>query len=103
MTDVGLKVEVQTANSKTLLTEMGGTNHHLVAAGSLETVVSHEIKEQGQHVLACTVTYRLPPGLQNIPGAAEDPNDPGLQTFRKFYKFIVRAMIQKGRRRCLTE
>ncbi len=91
--DVGLKVEIQTANSKTLLTELGGPDYRLTVADSMETVVSHEIKELGQHVLACTVTYRLPPGALGVPGAAEDPNDPSLQRFRKFYKFIVREKI----------
>ena len=87
--DVGLKVEIQTANSKILLAEFGGTNHQLLVGGSLESVVNHEIKELGQHVLACSVTYRLPPGARGVPGAAEEPDDPGLQTFRKFYKFVV--------------
>ncbi|KAK2467088.1 hypothetical protein APHAL10511_001346 [Amanita phalloides] len=87
--DVGLKVEIQTASSKTLLAEFGGPNHRLAAASSVETVVNHEIKELGQHVLACSVTYRLPLGARGVPGAAEEPSDPSLQTFRKFYKFVV--------------
>lgn len=88
--DVGLKVEIQTASSKLLLLELGGRDHQLGVGGSLESIVSHEIKELGQHVLACTVAYRLPPGARAVPGASEEESgDPGLQTFRKFYKFVV--------------
>ncbi|KAF8626146.1 hypothetical protein AX15_005040 [Amanita polypyramis BW_CC] len=87
--DVGLKIEIQTANGKHLLADLGGTDSHLIIGGSMEKVVGHEIKELGQHVLACTVTYRLPPGVRGVPGAAEEPSDPSFQTFRKFYKFVV--------------
>ncbi|KAK7023872.1 hypothetical protein R3P38DRAFT_2954647 [Favolaschia claudopus] len=86
---VGIKVEMQTATSKVLLAEFGGSGHSLAIGDTLENVVHHEIKELGQHVLACTVTYRLPPGSRTAPGPAEDPNDPALQNFRKFYKFAV--------------
>ena len=84
------KVDMQTATSKVALYEMEEGQSHLLAGGdTLEHIVHHEIKELGQHVLACTVTYRLPPNARPVPGAAEDPNDPSLQTFRKFYKFAV--------------
>ncbi|KAF8184975.1 hypothetical protein K438DRAFT_1064877 [Mycena galopus ATCC 62051] len=86
---VAMKVEMQTATSKVLLAEFGGSETTLSVGDTLENVVHHEIKELGQHVLACTVTYRLPPGSRTAPGPAEDPNDPALQTFRKFYKFAV--------------
>ncbi|OBZ75869.1 Trafficking protein particle complex subunit 13, partial [Grifola frondosa] len=86
---VVMRVEMQTANTKTVLAEFGGVDHRLPAGESLERVVSHEIKELGQHVLACTVSYRLPPGIRAIPSPATDTNDPAIQTFRKFYKFAV--------------
>ncbi|KAF7338619.1 hypothetical protein MVEN_02088200 [Mycena venus] len=86
---VAMKVEMQTATSKVLLAEFGGLETTLSVGDTLENVVHHEIKELGQHVLACTVSYRLPPGSRTAPGPAEDPNDPALQTFRKFYKFAV--------------
>ncbi|KAJ6606590.1 hypothetical protein DFH09DRAFT_1120715 [Mycena vulgaris] len=76
---VAMKVEMQTVTSKVMLAEFGGSDTSLMVGDTLENVVHHEIKELGQHVLACTVTYRLPPGSQ----------DPSLQTFRKFYKFAV--------------
>jgi hypothetical protein len=89
---VQVKVEMQTITAKVALSEMedGKAGRMLVAGGTLENVVHHEIKELGQHVLACAVTYRLPPNARPIPGAGEDTNDPSLVTFRKFYKFAVR-------------
>ncbi|KAI5983765.1 DUF974-domain-containing protein [Pisolithus albus] len=75
---VNIKVEMQTANSKVLLAEVGAAvRRKLVVGDVLEVVVHHEVKELGQHVLACTVSYRLPPG------------DPNQQGFRKYYKFVV--------------
>ena len=88
-----LRVEMQTATSKVLLTEIGGPMLSLVAGDTLEAMVQHEIKELGQHVLACTVSYQLPPGARRPMVAATDTadaeDDAGLQTFRKFYKFAV--------------
>lgn len=94
---VNLRVEMQTATSKLLLADIGGPTLSLVAGDTLEATVHHEIKELGQHVLACTVSYQLPPGARRpatsvattaVGVDAED--DTGLQTFRKFYKFAVR-------------
>ncbi|KAG9226037.1 hypothetical protein CCMSSC00406_0008699 [Pleurotus cornucopiae] len=86
---VRLRVEMQTANTKVVLAEFGGPDCQLIPGDTLENVVSHEIKELGQHVLGCTVSYRVPPNVRHPPGSAEDPNDPALQTFRKFYKFAA--------------
>ncbi|KXN90469.1 hypothetical protein AN958_04141 [Leucoagaricus sp. SymC.cos] len=87
---IRIRVEMQTITAKTLLyqtPEPGGKS--LSTGDTLECIIDHEIKELGQHVLACAVTYRLPPNIRPIPGASEDSDDPTLQTFRKFYKFIV--------------
>jgi len=94
-TEVGIevvqaRVEMQTVSNKVVLYETEGLAGNSLAGGdTLERVVHHEIKELGQHVLACTVTYRLPPNARSVPGASEDAADPSLQTFRKFYKFAV--------------
>ncbi|KAF7311658.1 hypothetical protein MKEN_01069400 [Mycena kentingensis (nom. inval.)] len=81
---VALKVEMQTATSKVLLGEFGGPDTRLKVGDALEdAVVHHEVKELGQHVLACTVSYRVP-ALR-----ADDGNEPAEQSFRKFYKFAV--------------
>ncbi|KAI6036882.1 DUF974-domain-containing protein [Pisolithus microcarpus] len=80
-------------NSKVLLAEAGGTadRRKLAVGDVLEVVVHHEVKELGQHVLACTVSYRLPPGFRHTPPGpvAEGASDPNLQGFRKYYKFVV--------------
>ncbi|KAH9857834.1 DUF974-domain-containing protein [Lenzites betulinus] len=86
---VTVRVEMQTASLKAVLAEFGGANERLAVGESLEKVVSHEIKELGQHVLGCTVTYRVPPGVRSPPPQAADSQDPNTQTFRKFYKFAV--------------
>ncbi|TDL27232.1 DUF974-domain-containing protein [Rickenella mellea] len=87
---VSMKIEMQTAAVKTLLAEIGGPDHTLKAGDTIESVVSHEMKELGQHVLACTVFYRLPTGARPHPHpTGEVPEDPSIQTFRKFYKFVV--------------
>ncbi|KAG6874331.1 hypothetical protein C0995_001556 [Termitomyces sp. Mi166 len=90
---VSLKVEMQTATTKVVLAEYGGSNHRLAAGKTFESVVHHEIKELGQHVLACAVTYRHPPHSRQSFGPGEDAEDPSLQTFRKFYKFAVRYIL----------
>ena len=86
---VAVRVEMQTASSKILLAEFGAPDGRLPAGRSLERVVSHEIKELGQHVLGCTVSYRVPPGVRAPSPGPPDGQAPGVQTFRKFYKFAV--------------
>jgi hypothetical protein len=90
-----VRVEMQTATSKMVLYEMDGLETNLPGGDALEHIVHHEIKELGQHVLACAVTYRLPQNARAIAGASEDVNDPSLQTFRKFYKFAVCPDLSK--------
>jgi hypothetical protein len=82
-----MKVEMQTATAKVVLAEIGGPEHKLLAGDTFERVVNHEIKELGQHVLACSVSYRLPPNARQPTSDGESTDD--LQTFRKFYKFAV--------------
>lgn len=99
---VSMRVEMQTATNKVLLAELGGPTLSLVTGDTLEATVHHEIKELGQHVLACIVSYQLPPGARRpappaagTAGAGVDvgDHDSGLQTFRKFYKFAVRLRL----------
>lgn len=92
VSSVLLKIEMQTATTKIGLAEIRpGTDGVLKAGDTIESIVHHEIKELGQHVLACTVSYRVPPGVRRPPAVPEDVNDPDLLTFRKFYKFAVRS------------
>lgn len=89
---VTLRVEMQTATTKTILAEF--TDIELADGDVMEKVVHHEIKELGQHVLACTVSYLLPSG-HHPSHAAGDHQDPHTQTFRKFYKFAVSDLTIK--------
>jgi trafficking protein particle complex subunit 13 len=86
---VSLRIEMQTATNKLLLAEVGGPDQRLSTTDVLEALVSHEMKELGQHVLACHVSYRLPSSVRIPPDPAGDSIDPSLQTFRKYYKFAV--------------
>ena len=90
------RVEMQTATSKVALAEItagagatGNQSGTLNVGDSLEMSVACEIKELGQHVLACTVTYRTPPGMRPATSGSSNSGDPFVQTFRKFYKFTV--------------
>ncbi|KAG1730591.1 DUF974-domain-containing protein [Suillus lakei] len=83
---VSVRVEIQTANSKILVAELGGPGFKLAVGDSLEYVAHHEVKELGHHVLACVVSYHLPPSYRHAPGASDPSNE---ATFRKFYKFAV--------------
>jgi hypothetical protein len=71
---------MQTVTSKVLLQEISGM---LEKGGILETVVHHEIKEVGQHVLACSIQYSIPPSKENVIVEVAP------QTFNKYYKFNV--------------
>lgn len=88
---VHLTVEIQTATTKVLLAELSaGPDGVLQGGDTLEAIVHHEIKELGQHVLACMVQYKLPPGVPRPARTEENEKDPSVQLFRKFYKFAVR-------------
>lgn len=89
-----IKVEMQTATNKFSLQEMGGDGRlGLDSSEIAETVVHHEIKELGQHVLACTISYHVPPQLRNPAFPPEDPANPTLRTLRKYYKFMVSYLL----------
>ncbi|KAG2076049.1 DUF974-domain-containing protein [Suillus decipiens] len=83
---VNVRVEIQTANSKILVAELGGPDFKLAVGDSLEYVAHHEVKELGHHVLACIVSYHLHPSYRHAFGASDSSNE---ATFSKFYKFAV--------------
>lgn len=78
-----MKVEIQTTTSKIEIASFGGPDFTLPLNGAMNEVVSHEIKELGQHVLACTVSY------SSRHANAHDTANADHHTFRKFYKFSV--------------
>jgi hypothetical protein len=82
---VAVKIEMQTTGSKVVLDEVGGLEQVLSPTDTLEAVVAYEVKELGQHVLACTVSYRSPAAYGSAPNLLQYQE----QTFRKFYKFAV--------------
>lgn len=95
VSDVQLTVEIQTATVKVLLAEFSaGSDGVLKGGDTLEAIVHHEIKELGQHVLACTVQYRLPPEARRPVRTEENEKDPSMQLFRKFYKFAVSELAR---------
>ena len=71
-----MQIEMHTAATKTPLQELGGGNEKIAALASMDTIVHFEIKELGQHTLACIVQYRTPQGES--------------REFSKYYKFPVR-------------
>ncbi|KAG9054839.1 hypothetical protein FS842_003990 [Serendipita sp. 407] len=85
---VYIRVEMQSAATKSVVLELGGPEYRLAPSASLEGVVSSEIKELGQHTLSCIVHYRVPAGLRP-PAPSDDPSDPRAQLFRKHYRFPV--------------
>lgn len=92
---VRLTVEIQTATTKVLLAEFpAGSDGVLKGGDTLESIVHHEIKELGQHVLACTVQYELPSGALRPARTEENEKDPSMQLFRKFYKFAVSRLAE---------
>lgn len=90
---VRMRVEMQTATAKVLLAEFGSLDHKIAAKDTFECLINHEIKELGQHVLACSVTYRFPLNARQPSAPAENTDDHTLQTFRKFYKFVVSLFL----------
>ncbi|KAF8753311.1 V-ATPase subunit H [Rhizoctonia solani] len=62
-----------TASTKTVLGQVGGIDSRLEPGQMFSLVVSHEMKELGQHVLVCTVGYHVPPALRNNSIPPEDP------------------------------
>ncbi|KAI9785750.1 MAG: hypothetical protein M1839_008767 [Geoglossum umbratile] len=58
---------------------------------SMQRIVRHDLKEEGNHVLAVTVTYTEPYG----PEQQEGPRASGarVRTFRKLYQFIAQQCL----------
>jgi hypothetical protein len=95
--DASLRIEIQTANSRTTLWESPPPkkdNPSILKPGdSLEApLLRYEIKEPGLHALSCSVSYWAQ--TRNLsftpqPGAGERH----MRSFKKLYKFQVRTLI----------
>lgn len=79
---VRIRVEMQTATAKTLLTQVD--NPQLEAMASLDAIISYDVKELGQHTLNCTVTYGQPDGPDSTIQQS---------SFSKAYKFPVASCL----------
>ena len=108
VTEATLRVEVQSSTLKTPLAEVSLSDGQatLKAGDSLRSTIRFEIKEQGQreHIhrrsglrcahtdradaLVCTVTYAITATTATTDGL---PPAPMQRSFRKLYKFEVRA------------
>jgi hypothetical protein len=78
--DARLRVEMQTASAARFPLADVSASEPLKSQGTLETLVTHELKEIGLHALVCTVSY-----LEQTSLDAE----PTQRSFRKVYKFQV--------------
>ncbi|CAD5226643.1 unnamed protein product [Bursaphelenchus xylophilus] len=76
--NVKLKTDIQTQSQKISLDCKLSTGKDLEPKRFVGNTVSHEIKETGQHILVCTVTYCI-----------EEKE----YSFRKFFKFPVQKPI----------
>ena len=74
VSSVGLKADLQTSSQRISLSS-NNTTESLIAQGSLDHIISHEVKELGTHILVCIVTYK------------NEANE--MKSFRKFFKFQV--------------
>jgi hypothetical protein len=75
VTDVSIKVELQTSSQRLVVVDtQSDPLPELKNNKSLEFIVNHEIKELGVHILVCSVNYN---------------NTDGKKFLRKFYKFQV--------------
>uniref|UniRef100_A0A7E4W704 Trafficking protein particle complex subunit 13 n=1 Tax=Panagrellus redivivus TaxID=6233 RepID=A0A7E4W704_PANRE len=79
-TEVSVKADLQTVKRTiTLQSRLNDVTAELAPGKFLSQVATHEIKETGQHILICSVSYKTP--------------DNEKMYFRKFFKFPVNPPI----------
>uniref|UniRef100_A0A915AJ06 Trafficking protein particle complex subunit 13 n=2 Tax=Parascaris univalens TaxID=6257 RepID=A0A915AJ06_PARUN len=79
-TEICIKTDLQTTNQRVALhSKLQDSNATLQPGEILGDIISHEIKEVGQHILVCAVTYKTPADEKMY--------------FRKFFKFPVTKPI----------
>ncbi|KAI5784594.1 hypothetical protein EDC01DRAFT_618402 [Geopyxis carbonaria] len=90
MKDVRVSAEMQTP-SQTLNLELDGDQTtDLDPGASVQKIVNYDLKEEGNHVLAVTVTYTEP----KKHASGEDDTVPSrVRTFRKLYQFVAQHCI----------
>eukprot|EP01117_Protostelium_nocturnum_P014842 TRINITY_DN5697_c0_g1_i3.p1 TRINITY_DN5697_c0_g1~~TRINITY_DN5697_c0_g1_i3.p1 ORF type:complete len:425 (-),score=111.81 TRINITY_DN5697_c0_g1_i3:3-1277(-) len=75
--NVTVKTELQTATQRFNLSEMANPISNFQSGESHDYIVSHEVKEVGDHILICTVNYTKHSGSEPI------------KPLRKLFKFKV--------------
>ncbi|KAI5837572.1 hypothetical protein DFP73DRAFT_504350 [Morchella snyderi] len=90
-TNVRISAEMQTP-SQTLNLELGGDERQSVdleVGRTTQKIVRYDLKEEGNHVLAVTVTYTEAPKKLD-----DDETMPGrTRTFRKLYQFVAQQCL----------
>ncbi|KAL7269539.1 hypothetical protein RUND412_007797 [Rhizina undulata] len=87
--NVGITAEMQTP-SQTFNLEFGGEEKQDVDPGkSVQKIVKYELKEEGNYVLAVTVTYTEAPKV--VDGSELAPGR--VRTFRKLYQFNAQQCL----------
>ncbi|CUS14653.1 unnamed protein product [Tuber aestivum] len=92
---VRISAEMQTP-SLTLNLELGGDERQIAdldPAMSLQKIVKYDLKEEGGHILAVTVTYtEAPKRVDSGEGGREEVTG-RVRTFRKLYQFIAQQCL----------
>lgn len=80
VTQVVVKAELQTAsNRKFMLLDTSAAPATIASVSNADHVVTHDIKEAGQHILGCTASYNTRSGER--------------RQFRKFFRFQVQQPL----------
>ncbi|KAF8544057.1 hypothetical protein BDD12DRAFT_817740 [Trichophaea hybrida] len=96
VTHVKITAQMQIPSSQTLqlnltaATDGGDVGTDLEPGDSLQKIVTYDLKEEGNHVLAVTVTYTDP---RKPPPQDEDALDTRVRTFKKLYQFVAQQCI----------
>lgn len=93
---VAIAAQMQTPSLALQLTDDAGDEQQLAPGQSLPRTITCEIKEEGTHVLAVTVTYAralnsdpAPPAADSLAPVAE----PRPRTYKKLYQFVAQQAI----------
>ncbi|KAF8248325.1 hypothetical protein K440DRAFT_600173 [Wilcoxina mikolae CBS 423.85] len=95
VTHVKITAQMQTPSQTLQLnlaaaTDDGDIGTDLDPGDSLQKIVTYDLKEEGNHVLAVMVTYTDP---RKSPPQDEDAPDTRVRTFKKLYQFVAQQCI----------
>ncbi|CZT16957.1 uncharacterized protein RCC_02789 [Ramularia collo-cygni] len=84
----GISLQLEHSSDATGSTGDDATGHELSPGGTLQRTLRHELKDEGPHVLAVTVSYTET--LHTSEGGASGGR---ARTFRKLYQFVSQQLI----------